>query len=82
MSLIFENVKYAVSVHKIGPQSFAFVLNNTFLEVNLTMLADGGSLIRFRKESHLTYVKEEVRSTVLAAFTALINATYRLIGIG
>ncbi len=61
LNLIYENVKYSTTVTKTSAQSYAFVLYNSFLEVNLQPLVDGGSLIRFGTESHLTYVKEEVR---------------------
>ena len=60
LNLIYENVKYSTTVTKTSAQSYAFVLNNSFLEVNLQPLVAGGSLIRFGTESHLTYVTEEV----------------------
>lgn len=60
VELIYEGVKYVVSVTKSGPNSYFLVMNNTFKEVEIHRLSDSGCLISVDGSSHTTYIKEEV----------------------
>ena len=60
LNLIYEDIKYSVILARTSATSYALVLNNSFIEINLHVLSDGGRLIRYSNTSHVTYVKEEI----------------------
>ncbi|EGD82369.1 acetyl-CoA carboxylase [Salpingoeca rosetta] len=60
IELIYDNVKYKLTIVGVGPTTYAVILNNTFIEADVRRLVDGSSLIRFNGESYVTYVKEDV----------------------
>lgn len=60
VELIYEGVKYVVSVTKSGQNSYFLVMNDTYKEVEIHRLSDSGSLLSVDGSSHTTYIKEEV----------------------
>ncbi|KAI1309415.1 Acetyl-CoA carboxylase [Halotydeus destructor] len=62
VELIYEGVKYVVSVTKSGPNNYFLVMNDTYREVEIHRLSDSGLLLSVEGSSHTTYIKEEVDS--------------------
>lgn len=60
VELIYEGVKYVVSVTKSGPNSYFLVMNDTYKEVEIHRLSDSGCLLSVDGSSYTTYIKEEV----------------------
>eukprot|EP01126_Amoeba_proteus_P032307 TRINITY_DN3153_c0_g1_i18.p1 TRINITY_DN3153_c0_g1~~TRINITY_DN3153_c0_g1_i18.p1 ORF type:complete len:1925 (+),score=392.40 TRINITY_DN3153_c0_g1_i18:882-6656(+) len=60
IDFLFGNKKYFVMATKSGPQTFWLSMNNSLIEVGMTALSDGGTLVDFGETSHVTYMKEEV----------------------
>ena len=60
VELIYEGVKYVVTVTKSGPNSYFLIMNDTYKEVEIHRLSDSGSLLSVDGSSHTTYIKEEV----------------------
>ncbi|KAG4075355.1 hypothetical protein HA402_003146 [Bradysia odoriphaga] len=60
VELISEGVRYKVQVCKSGPNNFFLIMNDSFKEVEVHRLSDGGMLLSLEGGSHTTYMKEEI----------------------
>lgn len=60
VELISDGVRYSVQVCKTGPKTYFLVLNDSFKEVEVHKLSDGGMLLSMEGGSHTTYMKEEI----------------------
>lgn len=60
VELISDGIRYKVQVCKSGPNTYFLVLNDSFKEVEVHRLSDGGMLLSLEGASHTTYMKEEI----------------------
>lgn len=60
VELISDAVRYRVQVCKTGPNTFYLAMNDSFKDVEVHRLSDGGMLVSLEGASYTTYVKEEV----------------------
>ncbi|CAD7077022.1 unnamed protein product [Hermetia illucens] len=60
VELIHEGIRYKVQAAKSAPNSYFLFMNNSFKEVDVHRLSDGGMLLSFEGASYTTYMKEEV----------------------
>lgn len=60
VELIADGIRYKVQVCKTGPNTYFLVLNDSFKEVEVHRLSDGGMLLSLEGASHTTYMKEEI----------------------
>lgn len=58
--LVYDGIKYFVSVTKSGPNSYFLVMNGTYKYVEFHHLSDSGLLLSVDGSSLTTYMKEEV----------------------
>lgn len=58
--LVYDGVKYFVSVTLCGPNSYFLVMNGTYKYVEVHHLSDSGLLLSIDGSSLTTYMKEEV----------------------
>uniref|UniRef100_A0A3Q3IDI1 acetyl-CoA carboxylase n=1 Tax=Monopterus albus TaxID=43700 RepID=A0A3Q3IDI1_MONAL len=59
VELIYEGIKYVVTVTRQSPNSYVVIMNNS-AEVDVHRLSDGGLLLSYDGSSYTTYMKEEV----------------------
>ncbi|XP_019394384.1 PREDICTED: acetyl-CoA carboxylase 2 isoform X3 [Crocodylus porosus] len=59
VELISEGVKYAVKVARQSPTTYIIIMNDTYLEIDVHSLNDGGLLLSYNGSSYTTYMKEE-----------------------
>ncbi|XP_074110362.1 acetyl-CoA carboxylase isoform X2 [Cotesia typhae] len=60
VELINDGIKYKVQTAKSGPNSYFLVMNNSYKDVEVHRLSDGGILLSFDGASFTTYMREEV----------------------
>nr|XP_061801537.1 acetyl-CoA carboxylase 1-like isoform X7 [Nerophis lumbriciformis] len=60
VELIYEGIKYVVTVTRQSPNSYVLIMNNSTVEVDVHRLSDGGLLLSYDGSSYTTYMKEEV----------------------
>lgn len=60
VELIADAIRYKIQVCKTGPNTYFLVLNESFKEVEVHRLSDGGMLLSLEGASHTTYMKEEI----------------------
>ncbi|XP_049317448.1 acetyl-CoA carboxylase [Bactrocera dorsalis] len=60
VELINGGMRYKVQAAKSGANSYFLLMNNSFKEVEIHRLSDGGLLISLEGASYTTYMKEEV----------------------
>ncbi len=60
VELIYEGTKYVVKVTRQCPNSYVVIMNNSYAEVDVHRLSDGGLLLSYDGSSYTTYMKEEV----------------------
>lgn len=60
VELISDGIRYKVQVCKSGPNTYFLVMNDSFKEVEVHRLSDGGMLLSLEGASHTTYMKEEI----------------------
>lgn len=60
VELIADGIRYTVQVCKTGPNTYFLVLNDSFKEVEVHRLSDGGMLLSLEGASHTTYMREEI----------------------
>lgn len=60
VELINGGIRYKVQAAKSGANSYFLLMNNSFKEVDVHRLSDGGLLLSFEGASYTTYMKEEV----------------------
>ncbi|XP_075988635.1 acetyl-CoA carboxylase isoform X2 [Anticarsia gemmatalis] len=60
VELIHSGSKYRVSATKAGPTSYFLAMNNSFKELEVHQLTDGGTLLSVDGASFTTYLKDEV----------------------
>ena len=56
--LIYDNMKYAIDVHLSGDSLLTLSANNSFVQMQIRELADGGFLLNTNGQSHVAYVME------------------------
>jgi len=69
VELSYDGFKYEVTTTRTGPTSYTLELNQSFVDVELHALADGGRLVMFGGHSHVTYLTEEVAAYRLVVDT-------------
>ncbi|XP_064627568.1 acetyl-CoA carboxylase-like isoform X4 [Lineus longissimus] len=62
VELIYEGMKYIIQVTKMGPNTYFLSMNDSYLEIDVHRLSDGGLLLSLDGNSYTTYMKEEVGS--------------------
>ncbi|XP_019714440.1 acetyl-CoA carboxylase 1 isoform X1 [Hippocampus comes] len=62
VELIYEDIKYILTVTRQSPNSYVLIMNNSTVEVDVHRLSDGGLLLSYDGSSYTTYMKEEVDS--------------------
>ncbi|XP_037125079.1 acetyl-CoA carboxylase 1 isoform X2 [Syngnathus acus] len=60
VELIYECVKYILTVTRQSPNSYVLIMNHSTVEVDVHRLSDGGLLLSYDGSSYTTYMKEEV----------------------
>lgn len=60
VELISDGIRYKVQVCKSGPNTYFLVMNDSFKEVEVHRLSDGGMLLSLEGASYTTYMKEEI----------------------
>ncbi|KAM8714293.1 hypothetical protein ACLKA7_014427 [Drosophila subpalustris] len=60
VELINGGIRYKVQAAKSGHNSYFLLMNNSFKEIEVHRLSDGGLLISLEGASYTTYMKEEV----------------------
>lgn len=60
VELIHEGVKYKVEAVKSGPSQYFLVINESYKELEVHRMSDGGLLVSVDMQSFSTYMKEEV----------------------
>lgn len=60
VELIYDGIKYIVQATKSGQNTYLLCLNNSYKEVEIHRMSDGGLLLSVDCLSHTTYIKEEV----------------------
>lgn len=60
VELIHEGVKYKVDAVKNGPNTYFLVMNDSYKEVEVHRMSDGGLLLSIDGASYTTFMKEEV----------------------
>lgn len=60
VELLYEGMKYVVEVTKSSPTSFFLVMADSYKEVEVHRMSDGGLLMSIDGSSYTTYMKEEV----------------------
>lgn len=60
VELINDGYKYKVQSAKSGPNSYFLVMNNSYREVEVHRMSDGGLLLSLDGASFTTYMREEV----------------------
>ncbi|CAG7704187.1 unnamed protein product [Allacma fusca] len=60
VELIHEGVKYKVDAVKNGPNTYFLVMNDSYKEVEVHRMSDGGLLLSVDGASYTTFMKEEV----------------------
>ncbi|XP_074869913.1 acetyl-CoA carboxylase 1 [Carettochelys insculpta] len=60
VELIYDGRKYVLKVTRQSPNSYVVVMNNSYVEVEVHRLSDGGLLLSYDGSSYTTYMKEEV----------------------
>ncbi|XP_078081038.1 acetyl-CoA carboxylase 1 [Mustelus asterias] len=58
--LIYEGVKYVLQITRQSPNCYVVIMNNSFVEVDVHRLSDGGLLLSYDGSSYTSYMKEEV----------------------
>ncbi|KAJ3603855.1 hypothetical protein NHX12_028596 [Muraenolepis orangiensis] len=62
VELIYEGVKFCLTVARQSPTTYVLIMNGTDIEIDVHRLSDGGLLLSYDGNSHTTYMKEEVDS--------------------
>ncbi|KAM9320807.1 acetyl-CoA carboxylase 1 [Gastrophryne carolinensis] len=60
VELIYEGQKYVLKVTRQSPNSYVVIMNNSYVEVDVHRLSDGGLLLSYDGSSYTTYIKEEI----------------------
>jgi acetyl-CoA carboxylase/biotin carboxylase 1 len=61
LDIIYDGTKYSVAATRVGPSTYALILNESFVYCHFARLSDGGSLVRLSDgTSRITYATEEV----------------------
>lgn len=60
VELINDGFKYKVQTAKSGPNTYFLVMNNSYKEVDIHRLSDGGLLLSLDGGSFTTYMREEI----------------------
>eukprot|EP01128_Nolandella_sp_AFSM9_P005972 TRINITY_DN2995_c0_g1_i1.p1 TRINITY_DN2995_c0_g1~~TRINITY_DN2995_c0_g1_i1.p1 ORF type:complete len:2209 (+),score=622.06 TRINITY_DN2995_c0_g1_i1:78-6704(+) len=60
LEMVLDGFKYKVTVTRTGPNTFTLALNNSYVDVDIHLLTDGGRLVLLNGRSHVTYVTDEV----------------------
>ncbi|XP_075709615.1 acetyl-CoA carboxylase 1 isoform X1 [Rhinoderma darwinii] len=60
VELIYEGKKYVLKVTRQSPNSYVVIMNNSYVEVDVHRLSDGGLLLSYDGSSYTTYIKEEI----------------------
>ncbi|XP_040011834.1 acetyl-CoA carboxylase isoform X1 [Xiphias gladius] len=62
VDLIYEGVKFCLKVARQSPTTYVIMMNGSNIEIDVHRLSDGGLLLSYDGNSHITYMKEEVDS--------------------
>lgn len=60
VDLVSEGIKYSLTAMKSAPGCFILIMNDSFIELDMHVLSDGGRLIVVGGNSFATYMREEV----------------------
>ncbi|GCB68953.1 hypothetical protein scyTo_0000973 [Scyliorhinus torazame] len=58
--LIYEGMKYVLKITRQSPNCYVVIMNDSFVEVDVHRLSDGGLLLSYDGSSYTSYMKEEV----------------------
>uniref|UniRef100_A0A8C5AZK7 acetyl-CoA carboxylase n=1 Tax=Gadus morhua TaxID=8049 RepID=A0A8C5AZK7_GADMO len=62
VELIYEGVKFGLTVARQSPTTYVLIMNAMDIEIDVHRLSDGGLLLSYDGNSYTTYMKEEVDS--------------------
>ena len=62
VQLVNDSYQYKLQVTKCGPTNYIIVMNDSYVEVEVNRLADGGLLVNLDGSSYLTFLMEDVTS--------------------
>ncbi|CAF0748849.1 unnamed protein product [Brachionus calyciflorus] len=62
VDLVSDNYKYVLTATKCGPNNYILVMNDSFVELEVHRLIDGGLLVNLDGSSYVTFLMEDVNS--------------------
>jgi acetyl-CoA carboxylase/biotin carboxylase 1 len=61
LELIYEGIKYNIKACRSGPIQFTLFLNESYVQVEIRTLSDGGFLVLLNGKSHVAYATKEAQ---------------------
>lgn len=61
LELIYEGIKYKIKACRSGPIQFTLFCNDSYLQVEIRTLSDGGFLVLLNGKSHVAYATKEAQ---------------------
>jgi acetyl-CoA carboxylase/biotin carboxylase 1 len=61
LELIYEGIKYDIKACRSGPIQFTLFLNESYVQVEIRTLSDGGFLVLLNGKSHVAYATKEAQ---------------------
>lgn len=61
LELIYEGIKYDIKACRSGPIHFTLFLNDSYVQVEIRTLSDGGFLVLLNGKSHVAYATKEAQ---------------------
>lgn len=61
LELIYEGIKYNIKACRSGPIQFTLFLNDSYVQVEIRTLSDGGFLVLLNGKSHVAYATKEAQ---------------------
>ncbi|KAJ0397443.1 hypothetical protein P43SY_009298 [Pythium insidiosum] len=78
LELIYEGIKYNVTACRSGPIQFTLFCNDSYVQVEIRTLSDGGFLVLLNGKSHVAYATKEAQGLrlVLDGTTCVFTKEY------
>lgn len=78
LELIYEGIKYNVTAFRSGPIQFTLFCNDSYVQVEIRTLSDGGFLVLLHGKSHVAYATKEAQGLrlVLDGTTCVFTKEY------
>ncbi|TMW67475.1 hypothetical protein Poli38472_011095 [Pythium oligandrum] len=61
LELIYEGIKYNIKAYRSGPIQFTLFCNDSYVQVEIRTLSDGGFLVLLNGKSHVAYATREAQ---------------------